>query len=85
VLCNFVVGIGVSQSVMLWKLLKPVIMMLLAHYINFPVNIISTVMACIVFVDRICYLTSHIYDGCSVTCLDVAPPFITTTYVNIEQ
>jgi hypothetical protein len=41
--------------------------MLLAHYINFSVHIILTVMACIVSVDRIWYFTSHNYEKCSVS------------------
>ena len=65
--CNFVVSIGASYSVILQKLLKPVLIMLLAHYINFSVHIMLTVMACIVSVDRIWYFTSHIYEECSVS------------------
>ena len=61
------VSIGASYSVILQKLLKPVLIMLLAHYINFSVHIILTVTACIVSVDRIWYFTSHIYKGCSVS------------------
>jgi len=67
VLCNYVDSIGASYSVIFQKLLKPVLIMLLAHYINFSVHIMLTVMACIVSVDRIWYFTSHNYEECSVS------------------